>query len=267
MYDQAGSTNYNAAPQVVETVTAQKANQTISVTTHSPAGAVAGSSFTVAATAPGGVVSFSSAGACSNSGATFTMTAGTGTCSVKYDQAGNANYNAAPQVAESVTAVTPAAPRFTLTVSKTGTGSGTITSGVGAINCGAVCAADFDAGTSVTLTATAAGGSNFVSWGGACTGSGSCTVTMDATKAVTATFIVPDVVPPKPVRCVVPNVKGKTLAAAKRKIAAGHCRTGTVRKAKSKTVPKGKVISQSPRAGKRLAKGSKVNLVVSRGKH
>ena len=31
------------------------------------------------------------------------MTSGTGTCSVKYDQAGNANYNAAPQVTESVT--------------------------------------------------------------------------------------------------------------------------------------------------------------------
>ena len=31
------------------------------------------------------------------------MTSGTGTCSVKYDQAGDANYNAAPQVTESVT--------------------------------------------------------------------------------------------------------------------------------------------------------------------
>jgi beta-lactam-binding protein with PASTA domain len=31
-------------------------------------------------------------------------------------------------------------------------------------------------------------------------------------------------------------------------------------------VPKGSVISQSPKAGKKLAPGSKVNLVVSRGK-
>jgi beta-lactam-binding protein with PASTA domain len=90
---------------------------------------------------------------------------------------------------------------------------------------------------------------------------------MDAAKAVTAAFIPPDVLPPKVVRCVVPNVKGKTLTVAKRKIAAAHCRTGRVTRAKSKTVPKGKVISQTPRAGKRLAKGSKVNLVVSRGKH
>ena len=38
-YDQAGNTNYNAAPQVTETVNAQKANQTITVTTHAPASA------------------------------------------------------------------------------------------------------------------------------------------------------------------------------------------------------------------------------------
>src|SRR5207247_4588323 len=60
--------------------------------------------FSVAATAPAGSVTFSSAGACANTGPTFTMTAGTGTCSVKYDQAGNTNYKAAPQVIETVTA-------------------------------------------------------------------------------------------------------------------------------------------------------------------
>jgi len=63
----------------------------------------------------------------------------------------------------------------------------------------------------------------------------------------------------------VPKVKGKRLAAAKRKIAAGHCRTGKVTKARSKTVKKGRVISQRPRPGRKLARGSKVNLVVSRG--
>ncbi|HTS73439.1 MAG TPA: carboxypeptidase regulatory-like domain-containing protein, partial [Gaiellaceae bacterium] len=103
-YDQAGNANYNAAPQVTESVTAQKADQTINVTTHAPASAVFGTGFSVAATAPGGSVSFSSSGSCSNSGAVFTMTSGTGTCSVKYDQAGNANYNAAPQVVETVNA-------------------------------------------------------------------------------------------------------------------------------------------------------------------
>src|SRR6185295_5556653 len=85
MYDQAGSPAYNAAPQVVEAVSAQKADQTITVSTHAPLSAVFGSSFSVAASAPAGVVTFSSAGPCSNTGSTFTMTSGTGTCSVKFD--------------------------------------------------------------------------------------------------------------------------------------------------------------------------------------
>src|SRR5207244_1061648 len=101
-YDQAGSANYNAAPELTESVTAQKASQAITVTTHAPASAVFNSQFTVAANAPGGAVSYSSGGSCSNSGATFTVTSGTGTCTVMYDQAGSANYNAAPQVTESV---------------------------------------------------------------------------------------------------------------------------------------------------------------------
>ena len=89
---------------MTESVTAQKAGQAITVTTHAPATAVFNTQFTVAANAPGGAVAFSSGGACSNSGATFTMTSGTGTCTVMYDQAGSANYNAAPEVTESVTA-------------------------------------------------------------------------------------------------------------------------------------------------------------------
>src|SRR5207249_25383 len=103
-YDQAGNGNYNAAPQVTETVNAQKADQTITITAHAPAGAVFNTSFGVAANAPGGPVTFSSSGVCSNVGATFTMTSGTGTCTVKYDQAGNGNYNAAPQATETVNA-------------------------------------------------------------------------------------------------------------------------------------------------------------------
>ena len=83
-----------------------KAAQAISVTTHAPASAVYDASFTVAATGggSGNAVTFSSSGGCSNVGATFTMTSGTGACTVKYDQAGNANYSAAPTVTETVTA-------------------------------------------------------------------------------------------------------------------------------------------------------------------
>ena len=104
LYDQPGNANYNPASQVVELVTAQKASQSINVTSHAPASAVFNTSFGVAANAPGGVVSFSSGGVCSNSGSTFTMTSGTGTCQVRYDQVGNSNYSPASQIVESVTA-------------------------------------------------------------------------------------------------------------------------------------------------------------------
>jgi uncharacterized repeat protein (TIGR01451 family) len=101
----AGGGGYNSSSGTAA-LTVNKADQTITVNTHAPSTAVYNSQFTVAATGggSGNAVTFSSAGACSNSGATFTMTSGTGTCTVNYDQAGNSNYNAATQVTESVTA-------------------------------------------------------------------------------------------------------------------------------------------------------------------
>jgi hypothetical protein len=76
----------------------------------------------------------------------------------------------------------------TLTVVKTGTGTGTVTSDVGAINCGAVCS-DIFAGDTVTLTATPTAGSTFTGWsGGGCSGTGTCVVTVTAATSVTANF-------------------------------------------------------------------------------
>ena len=103
--NQAGNSNYSTAPQVTETVNATSATQTITFTKNAPASAVYGGSFTVAATANSGLaVILTSAGACSNSGATYTMTSGTGTCSVIANQPGNASYLPAPQVTQSTTA-------------------------------------------------------------------------------------------------------------------------------------------------------------------
>ena len=167
-----------------------------------------------------------------------------------------------------VTPVAPVAQRFTLAVSKSGTGAGIVTSSAGGITCGTSCAADFDAGTSLTLTAVAAAGSTFTGWSGACSGTGPCLVTIDAAKTATAAFSLLQLqqAPQPKVVCTVPNVTRKTLASAKKKIVAGHCRTGTVTRAKSSTVQKGRVISQKPKAGRKLARGAKVNLVLSRGK-
>src|SRR5207248_10109560 len=81
-----------------------KADQAIVISTHAPSDAAFGAQFTVAATGggSGNAVTYGSSGSCTNSGATFTITSSTGECTVAYNQAGNTNYNAAPQLTENV---------------------------------------------------------------------------------------------------------------------------------------------------------------------
>ncbi len=76
---------------------------------------------------------------------------------------------------------------MTLTITKDGTGIGTVTSVPEGITCGATCQARYDYGTIVTLTATADGGSYFGGW----RGDSDCfdgIVTMNANKTCNATF-------------------------------------------------------------------------------
>jgi alpha-tubulin suppressor-like RCC1 family protein len=69
---------------------------------------------------------------------------------------------------------------------------------------------------------------------------------------------------PPPVQCVVPNLVGKRLAKARARIVRAHCRVGTVARVAS-TKSKNVVVHQSPRPGKRLKAGFRINLNVSRG--
>jgi Divergent InlB B-repeat domain len=98
-----------------------------------------------------------------------------------YNSAGDSAYTNA------ACGTTPA----TLTLVKAGTGSGTVTSAPAGINCGSTCSFSYTSGASVTLTATAATGSTFSGWTGACTGTGACVITMDGAKSVTAEFSIP----------------------------------------------------------------------------
>jgi hypothetical protein len=66
--------------------------------------------------------------------------------------------------------------------------------------------------------------------------------------------------------CTVQNVRRETLQTAKRKLTRVNCRVGKIRRAYSKAVKRGRVISQKPKFGAVLRDGGKVNLVVSRGK-
>ena len=83
----------------------------------------------------------------------------------------------------------PAPQRFTLTVTKSGVGLGTVTSSPAGINCGLTCSAAYDGGTTVTLSAQPGLLSVFAGWsGGGCSGTGPCAVTLNANTTVTATF-------------------------------------------------------------------------------
>jgi hypothetical protein len=77
-----------------------------------------------------------------------------------------------------------------LTVNKTGSGSGTVTSAPTGINCGADCSEYYLADSNLMLTATADPGSVFIGWSGQCSGTNpTTTVTMGlSNKSCTARF-------------------------------------------------------------------------------
>lgn len=78
---------------------------------------------------------------------------------------------------------------YILTVTKAGAGSGTVTSDISGISCGATCTASYSSGQSVVLTASVGGSNTFTGWSGeGCSGTGTCTVSMSQARNVTATF-------------------------------------------------------------------------------
>jgi hypothetical protein len=69
---------------------------------------------------------------------------------------------------------------------------------------------------------------------------------------------------PAVAQCVVPALKGMKLAAARTKLGKAQCRTGKVKRKKAGPKKRGKVLSQSPKAGRVLAVGGKVALLVGK---
>ena len=163
------------------TLTVSKSGTGSGTVSSTPTGLACGSACSASFTG-GATVTLTAA---PTTGATFTgwsgACAGTGPCTLTMTRAKNvtATFTVAPAIAPTT---------YALTVNKSGTGNGTVTSSPTGISGGSTCSASFNSGTAVTLSAAITSGSSFTGWSGACTGTGPCTLTMTQAKNVTATF-------------------------------------------------------------------------------
>jgi hypothetical protein len=89
-------------------------------------------------------------------------------------------------------------PRFALMVTKSGVGSGSVSSTPAGISCGPTCSENgIPFGSKVTLTAAPDKGAVFQAWTGACNGQGpACTLTITADASTNAVFGLPSSPPP-----------------------------------------------------------------------
>ncbi len=87
---------------------------------------------------------------------------------------------------------------FNVSITKTGSGNGTVTSSPAGISCGSTCSANYEAGMIITLTAEAQYGSaQFTGWGGdaaSCGTSQNCQLAVYSNMNITASFecLIPD---------------------------------------------------------------------------
>lgn len=79
-------------------------------------------------------------------------------------------------------------PDYTVTLTFSGTGTGSVTSSPIGLQCNTNCSAIFNAYTPVTLTPDADEFMNFTGWSGSCTGTTPCTLNLTGATPVTVTF-------------------------------------------------------------------------------
>ncbi len=144
---------------------------------------------------PTGTVAFKDGGTAIAGCEAVSITAGNAACGTSALSVGShsitAVYSGSTTYLTSTSSVTTqtVAGVVAVTVSKTGSGAGTVTSNPAGISCGATCTFNFNGGSTVTLSAVASGGSIFTGWSGAgCSGIGSCIVTPTMATNVTANF-------------------------------------------------------------------------------
>jgi hypothetical protein len=215
--------------------------------------------FLVSATSSSGLqVAFAVSGSCTISAATVHLT-GAGSCSVTASQTGDAAFAAAAAVSQAF-----AVAKANQTIAFGALADKMLGSADFSVN--ATASSGLDVAFAATGNCTVSGTTVHLS------GAGACTITAfqagnpnyNAAQEVTQPFSITS--PVTPTHCTVPKVVGERLAAAKLTLKQHHCATGNVRSNYSRKVKKGRVSSQTPRPGLKLPAGSKVALVVSRGR-
>lgn len=179
--DQAGDDDYLAAPQAQQSFAVAPAPQTVAFTSSAPTDAKVGNgTYTPTATASSGLpvslsIDAASAGVCAISGGVVSFT-GAGTCTVDADQAGNADYLAAPQARQSFDVAPSRAPQTIAFTSAAPTGAaiaGQTYTPVAAASSGLPVTFSIDPSSApICLISSNTGAINFV-------GVGTCTVHAD----------------------------------------------------------------------------------------
>jgi IPT/TIG domain/PASTA domain len=187
-----------------------------------------------------------------------------------------------PESGHSLTAAGPGVVGFNAevqpapTIVSLGTTSGPTSGGTSV----SISGTDFENATAVTFGSASAsftveseGRLTAVSPANATAGSAPVTVTTIAGKATASpgfNYEAPPVAPvattPPPAHCVVPNLSGKKLPAAKQALVGAKCKLGTVKKLAGATAKSGKVSKQGSKPGSKLAVGSKVAVTLKPAK-
>lgn len=174
----------------------------------------------------------------------------------------NAEVQPAPTIASLGTTSGPTSGGTPVTI------TGTDLENVTGVSFGGASAASFKAETEGQLTAVAPASGSAASVSVSVT-----TVAGKATAAQTFRYEAPPApapapapVPAPPAHCVVPNLAGKKLEAAKKALLAGKCKLGTVKKLTGATAKSGKVTKQGAKPGSTLAVGAKVAVTLKPAK-
>jgi len=176
--------NDNSTAELTTTVTVSNSSAQQFFVTLAKAGTGSG----MVTSSPVGIDCGTSCSAIFNSDTTVTLTptAAAGSIFAGWNDSSCGSSNIATDMNCSATFNVIPPVTYTLTVTKAGTGNGTVTSSPTSINCGSSCSVNFNSGTVIALTAIPAAGSVFAGWSGAGCTTGALTLTTNA--ICTATF-------------------------------------------------------------------------------